>query len=249
MTIKKLTGRNFERVFWLVSIIALLILLNTCNGRSASTAKALTDSLRLAEKQARDSQTLHVFEYNNNMQVAIYRAKQAQDSAVSAWAKASALQVQIRALLGRKMPQATIDTGEFMARVREGVIQCCPLAEQLSDQVDVLRFADSLKDAACNEQITLSTNMVNAQGKLLDEARVRFNLLDSAYLEQEAAGKPRGSVWGGVETQVGPTSSAGVYLRYQTPRGKEYGIAGGRQQFGWYAGVKVGFKISLRKKH
>jgi len=235
MTLPKPTFRD---ALWLAAVIALLIMLKHCGNQGASTAKLLTDSLRQAERSARDTQAIQAFEYWNNMQMARFATKQAQDSSRTAWMKVSILIGQVRqkqAVLRVLVPS---DTGRS-----EIVASCCDLAGQLADQVESLQAIDSLKDAGFNQQLTMATGMVDAQTKLLNEAHDRYDRLDSTYLEQEAAAKPRASFWGGVETQIGPISSAGLYLRYETPKGKEYGLAGGRQQVGWYMGVKVGLRL------
>jgi hypothetical protein len=232
---------SFERAFWIAGIIALLILLKRCDNQGVSTAQILTDSLRQAEKQARDSQAIRVFEYNNNMQVAAYRAKQAQDSSHAAWASITTLQAQIRQKRGVLRVLVPSDAGYL-----DTASSCCTLAGQLADQVDALKFADSLKDAASNEQITLATNMVTAQGKLLDEAHGRYDKLDSTVLEmQESAAK--GAVWFGAKTAIGPVSSAGIYTKYQK-KNKEYGLGISVQPTGIVYEGMIGIKISFRKK-
>lgn len=229
---------TLERAFWLIAIIALLITLRHCGNKGADTVKLLTDSLRIAEKAASDTQALQQFRYGLDSARFAQAAQHARDSAGKAWADVGSLQRQIRALAGRKTTSWVVQSDYV-----DTPFQCCLLATALADQVDTLKVREAEKDRAANDQLTLAANMVNAQAKLLDEAHGRFNLLDSVYQEREAAGRPRGSVWGGVETQVGPVSSAGLYLKYQTKRGKEYGVGGGRQQFGWYGSVQVGLRL------
>lgn len=251
MTIKNLTGKiTFRDFFYLAIIIALLITLRHCGNQGASVAQRLTDSLRIADKAARDTQNLRQFRYGQDSARFAQAAQHARDSSTKAWAKVSILQEQIRQKqqdIGTIVPSLICDTCESHRLWDKHAAECCIMAGKLADQVDTLRTREAEKDRAANDQLTLAANTVNAQAQLLDEAHGRFNQLDSVYQEREAAARPRGSVWGGVETQVGPVSSAGVYLKYQTKRGKEYGIGGGRQEFGWYVGAKAGFKISLRK--
>lgn len=233
----------FERLCWVAGIIALLILLKHCGNRGISTVQALTDSLRIRDKAARDTANLHQFRYSLDSAHAATATKQAQDSSASAWATAGRLQQQIRALMGRKTaPTAAADHGYV-----DTASPCCPVALQLADQVDTLRVRDSTKDAAFNTQLTIASNMVNAQSVLLDEAHDRFNRLDSVYMAREEANRPRGSVWLGVKGAVGPVNSAGIYTKYQK-KNKEYGVGVSVQPTGIVYEGMIGIKISFRKK-
>lgn len=238
MSLPKPTFRDF---IWLAAVIALLILLKHCDNKHHTTETDLVNYLRLTEKAARDSQAIRIFEYNNNMQVAAYQAKQAQDSSRAAWVAIGSLQAQIR--LKRSVLRVLVPSD---AGYLDTVSSCCALAGQLADQVDVLKFADSLKDAAANEQLTLASGMVNAQGKLLDEAHKRYDRLDSTVLEMQA-GADKGSVWFGAKTAIGPVSSAGIYTKYQK-KNKEYGIGVSVQPTGIVYEGMIGIKISFRKK-
>lgn len=221
---------------WLCVIIALLILMQRgCGERDAAKADARqAHTLRRIALDQAAADRAALDKYRQDSAVAAQRTQQATKRADSIDKTRKLLEREIKQLYGLlKQPYDTtiIDS------------TCCTLANDLVTANELHRAEDSLKDAATLDQLDLATTRIDTLQQQRDRWRGLYEKRDS--LPTIRAG---GSMWFGVEGQVGPVSSGGLYLKWQTGKGKEYTISGGRQPMGWYGSVKLGTKISLRKK-
>lgn len=230
---------------WLL-LIAAILLLAYCNNRSdklrqvwqarAEMADSLRkdageDRLRLARKNAEYEQAMD--QKAQEAQI----AKKKSDS-ISKVGKAQAAEIRsLYAELGKPWP---VDTVELASK-------CCEVAAQLADNYESLLIVDSLKDRANMQQIDLATIQVDTLNQALKREQKRYDKLDSINKRYQIDTKLKGSLWGGLRAAVGPVSSAGAYLKWQTGGGKEYGAGVGRMAGGWYGEVSIGTKFSLKK--
>jgi hypothetical protein len=228
---------TLERVFWLLAIIALLILLKKC-GTERDEYKAERDKTHTLRRELQDDTA------SMRRQIVKYRQDSAQASLqTKQHAKRADSIDKTRRLLEREIKQLYAELGKPWPRDTLTDSSCCVAAYALVQANEAHRSDDSAKDAAMLMQIDLAAERIDTLGAQLIRANSRFIQLDSIPID-----KPSGAVWIGVEANVGPVSSGGLYLRYATTGGKEYGVVAGFQPMGWYLGAKVGTKISLRKK-
>lgn len=235
---KLLKHLTFERVIFLVLLIAALILLKRC-GKDRDTYRAQSEYLR-QEAQADDSAQLRQsWQYSNDTATYRSEARQQAKKADSIQKITRNLNAEIRQLyaeLGRPWPVDTVRIGT----------ECCKKAVELVEENESLRLVDSLKDGAYLAQIDLATVRIDTLQNQLNRSDRRFWVLDSLNRVVMRQGKARGSVWVGAGGMIGPVSSAGVYIKYQGQR-KEYTVGAGRQPGGWYFEGKIGTKIKLRR--
>lgn len=227
---------------YLVVIIALLILLQQgCGQTEAANARAdkAVKEREAAEQDYQWELRLNAG-YQNGMQEQIRKAQQAAKKADSS--------ERIQKLLEHEIKQLYAELGKPWPRDTVSDVKCCELARELVDANEAHRSDDSAKDAAVLVQLDLATAQVDSLGMLVDRWQGHYRIADSLNRLNQRDAKPRGSMWFGAEGQIGPVSNAGLYLKYQTPRGKEYTVSGGRMPTGWYGSMKVGTKINLRKK-
>ena len=238
----KLLLKLAPHFLYLVVIIALLILLQRgCGQVDAANARAdkAVKEREAAEQDYQWELRLNAG-YQNGMQEQIRKAQQAAKKADSS--------ERIQKLLEREIKQLYAELGKPWPRDTISDVKCCELARDLVDANEAHRADDSAKDAAMLMQIDLATAQVDSLNILSDRWRGRYQLIDSLNRLNQRDAKPRGSMWFGVEANIGPVSSGGLYLRYAAPGGKEYGVVAGFQPMGWYLGGKLGTKISFRKK-
>jgi hypothetical protein len=243
MTIPKL---NLSRLFPWLLIVALILMFAYCQNRGAKERQVLkdradmSDSLRKDAGEDRVRLARQLWEYDNNQKTYQYQAQQAGKRADSIQRVARGQTAEIRALyaeLGRPWP---VDTVEIASK-------CCEVAVKLADSFDSLQVADNLKDVAYMAQIDLSTYMVDTLNQALKRENARYDKLDSLNKRYQLGAKLRGSLWGGLRAAVGPVSSAGGWLKWQTAGGKEYGGGVGRIGGGWYIEGTVGVKFSFKR--
>lgn len=241
-----MTIPSLSRLFRWLLLLALILLLAYCNNRGSKEREvlkarvALADSLRKAADIDRARIANDLSAYQIAMDIRAGLALKADKKADSIQRVARQQTAEIRALyaeLGKPWP---VDTVQVASR-------CCEVAVKLADSFDSLQVADSLKDIAYMSQIDLSTYMVDTLNQALKREQRRYNMLDSLNRAYQRGAKLRGSLWGGLRAAVGPVSSAGAYLKWATPGGKEYGVGGGRMAGGWYGEVMIGVKFSFRR--
>lgn len=240
---------------WLL-LVAVILLLAYCNNRGEKLRQVwqdraeLADSLRKAGDQ--DGERLII---NNKWYQAIMsmKAQQAQNAtkktdSIQRVARQQTAEIrQLYALLSEPWP-VIMDTGGIRRQINENVAkECCQVAVRLADSFDSLQVTDSLKDLANMQQLDLATIQVDTLNLAIKREQRRYNILDSLNRRYQKDTNPRGSLWGGLRAAVGPVSSAGGYLKWQTPGGKEYGAGGGRMGGGWYGEVSIGTKFSFRR--
>lgn len=229
---------TLERIFWLLAIIALLILLKQCGGER-DQYKAERDKTHTLRRELQDDTAL--------LRKTI--ARQRHDSAIAAQktqqhAKRADSIDKTRKLLEREIKQLYAELGRPWPRDTVVNKQCCELAQELVAANEAHRSDDSAKDAAMSMQLDLATERIDTLSNQLVRANNRFIKRDSIPIEA-----PRGIVSGGVEASIGPVSQGGLWLNYTAPNGKVYGVQAGRQPLGWYFGGKLGVNIiSFRKK-
>ena len=243
MTIPKL---SLSRLFPWLLLVAAILLLAYCNNRGAKEREVLkaradlADSLRQAGDDDRALLTKQNWDYQQAMAGKAQEAQSARIKADSIQRIARGQTAEIRELyaeLGRPWP---VDTVEIASK-------CCEVAVQLADSYESLQLVDSLKDAAYMGQIDLATAQVDTLEGAIKREQRRYGILDSLNKRYQAGAKSRGSLWGGLRAAVGLVSSAGAYLKWATPGGKEYGVGGGRMGGGWYGEISVGTKFSFRR--
>lgn len=243
MTIPKL---KLSTLFPWLLLVAAILLLAYCNNRGNKErliwqARAeMADSMRKDAGEDRVRLARKNAEYEQAMAQKAQEAQQAtkRSDSISKVGKAQAAEIrQLYAELGRPWPVDTVKVGT----------ECCGLAVKLADSFDSLQVADSLKDIANMQQIDLAVTQVDTLNRAIKREQARYDVLDSLNRAYQRGAKPRGSLWGGLRAAVGPVSSAGAYLKWQTPGGKEYGAGAGRMASGWYGEVSIGTKFSFRK--
>jgi hypothetical protein len=241
-----MTLPSLSRLFPWLLLVAAILLLAYCNNRGAKERQvlkeraAMSDSLRQAGDDDRALLAKQNWDYQQAMDIKALEVQKQAIRADSIQRIARGQTDEIRALyaeLGKPWP---VDTVEIASK-------CCEVAVKLADSFDSLQVADNLKDAAYMSQIDLSTYMVDTLNQALKRESARYDKLDSLNKRYQAGAKLKGSLWGGLRAAVGPVSSAGAYLKWATPGGKEYGVGGGRMGGGWYGEISVGTKFSFRR--
>lgn len=235
-----------SRLFPWLLLVAAILLLAYCNNRGSKEREVLkarvafADSLRQAGDDDRALLAKQNWDYQHAIDIKAQEAQSARIRADSIQRVARGQTAEIRQLyaeLGKPWP---VDTVEIASK-------CCEVAIKLADSFDSLQVADNLKDVAYMGQIDLSTYMVDTLNQALKRENARYDKLDSLNKRYHLGAKPRGSLWGGLRAAVGPVSSAGGWLKWQTAGGKEYGAGVGRMGGGWYGEVSIGTKFSFRK--
>lgn len=230
---------------WLL-LVALILLLAYCNNRGSKEREVLKARADMADSMRRDAGEDRVRLARKNAEYEQAMAQKAQEAqnatkksdSISKVGKAQAAEIRaLYAELGRPWPVDTVKIGT----------ECCAVAIKLADSFDSLQVADSLKDRANMQQIDLAVTQVDTLNRAIKREQARYDELDSLNRAYQRGAKPSGALWGGLRAAVGPVSSAGAYLKWATPGGKEYGVGGGRMGGGWYVEGSVGVKFSFRR--
>lgn len=241
-----MTLPSLSRLFPWLLLVALILLLAYCNNRGSKEREVLkaraafADSLRQAGDDDRALLAKQNWDYQHAMDIKAQEAQKHAIRADSIQRVARGQTAEIRELyaeLGRPWPVDTVKIGT----------ECCAVAVKLADSYESLELVDSLKDAAYMGQIDLATARVDTLNGALQREQRRYGVLDSLNRAYQRGAKLKGSLWGGLRAAVGPVSSAGGYLKWATPGGKEYGVGGGRMGGGWYIEGSVGVKFSFKR--
>lgn len=236
---------TFERVIFIVLLIAALILLRKC-GKDRDAYRehiAIADSLRTAAEQDRKNAATQAWEYQNNAAMHQYEAREQAKRADSIQRITRTQSAEIRALyreLGAPWPVDTARIGT----------ECCSLAVQLAEQYESLQLVDSLKDGAYMSQIDLATVRIDTLQNQLNRSDKRFWVMDSLNRVVMRGSKVRAKIALGVAGGVTPGISwAGGSVMYSGPGGTSIGADVGLSNAGgMYYGGRVLRVISFRKK-